>query len=154
MPKPVKENLSRLVRRAVKEKNLSLNDVHEKSGKQIAKSYVSRIMTGNVRNITLDKLVALADGLGEDPHALFAAYYGRPQRRSAVEPQEAFEWGAVEFVEMMRKVAADNMLTEIVKEATRLWPEEYTVVLAYLTALNERKRKSKRKNLPGGKATG
>jgi transcriptional regulator with XRE-family HTH domain len=152
MPKTVKENLSQLVKRLVDEKHLSLGEVREKSGDRIARSYVSRIMTGNVENITLEKLLALARGLGEDPHLLLAAYCGR-QPGPDIEPQEVMEWGAVEFVEMMRKVAADNKLSEIMSEATRLWPEECQVVLTFMRDLNERKQKSKRNRLPDNKTT-
>jgi transcriptional regulator with XRE-family HTH domain len=152
MPKSVKENLSQLVKRVVQEKKLKLRQVEQKSGGKIARSYVSRIMTGDVRNITLDKLVALAHGLELDPHILFTAYYGRPPS-STDESQEVLEWGAVEFVEMMREVVGNPKLTEIVRAATKLWPEEYETVLTYLTELNERKRKSKGKKLPNGKAT-
>lgn len=151
MPKAVKENLSQLVSRIIKEKDLSLREVHERCDGKIAASYVSRIMTGNVSNISLDKLVVLACGLGEDPHTLFTAYYGRLPC-SATEPQEVFEWGAVEFVEIMRKVVGNTKLTEIMEEATQLWPEEYQVVLTYIRVLNERKRKSKGKMLPNNKS--
>lgn len=67
--------------------------------------------------------------------------------------KEVFEWGAVEFVEIMRKVVGNAKLTEIVEEATQLRPEEYPVVLTYLRSLNERKRKSKGKELPNNKAS-
>jgi transcriptional regulator with XRE-family HTH domain len=152
MPKSVKENLSQFVKRVISEKNLTLREVEQKSGKQIARSYVSRIMTGDVQNITLEKLIALARGLDVDPHSLFTAYYGRPQS-SIDESQEVFEWSAVEFVEMMREIVGNPKLTEIVKAATQLWPEEYSTVYIYLSELNERKRKSKGKKLPNGKAT-
>jgi hypothetical protein len=108
-------------------------------------------MTGDVKNITLDKLVALARGLDVDPHSLFTAYYGRPQI-SMDESQEVFEWSAVEFVNLMREVVGNPKLTEIVRAAAQLWPEEYSTVLIYLTELNERKRKSKGKKLPNGKS--
>jgi transcriptional regulator with XRE-family HTH domain len=150
MPKSVKENLSQLVKRVVQEKKLKLRQVEQKSGGKIARSYVSRIMTGDVSNITLDKLIALARGLELDPHTLFTAYYGRSPS-STDESQEVFEWGAVEFVEMMREVVGNPKLTEIVRAATKLWPEEYQTVFTYLTELNERKRKSKEKKLPNGK---
>ncbi len=141
-----------MVSRVVRDKGLKLRDVARNSDGQIAQSYVSRIMTGDVNNISLDKLVALACGLGEDPHRLFTAYYGG-WPRSATNRQEDFECSAVEFVEVMRKVAGNGRLTEIVKEATQLWPEEYPVVLGYVRQLNERKRKSKGKKLAGDQTT-
>ena len=149
MPKSVKENLSQLVKRVVQEKKLKLRQVEQKSGGKIARSYVSRIMTGDVSNITLDKLIALARGLELDPHTLFTAYYGRSPS-STDESHEILEWGAVEFVEMMRDVVRNPKLTEIVRAATQLWPEEYETVFTYLTELNE--RKSKGKKLPNGKS--
>ena len=152
MPKSVKENLSQFVKRVIRERNLTLRQVEQKSGGKIARSYVSRIMTGDVKNITLEKLVALAGGIDVDPHSLFTAYYGRPQS-STDESQEVFEWSAVEFVNLMREVVVNPELTEIVKAATQLWPEEYSTVLIYMTELNERKRKSKGKKMPNGKAT-
>jgi transcriptional regulator with XRE-family HTH domain len=151
MPKSVKENLSQFVKRVISERNLTLRQVEMNSGCQITRGYISRIMTGDVKNITLDKLVALARGLDVDPHSLFTAYYGRPQI-SMDESQEVFEWSAVEFVNLMREVVGNPKLTEIVRAAAQLWPEEYSTVLIYLTELNERKRKSKGKKLPNGKS--
>jgi transcriptional regulator with XRE-family HTH domain len=152
MRKHGKSGLAEFVSRVVRDKGLKLCDVARNSDGQIAQSYVSRIMTGDVNNISLDKLVALARGIGEDPHRVFTAYYGS-WPRSATNRQEDFECGAVEFVEVMRKVARDSRLTEIVKEATRLWPEEYPVVLGYVRQLNEHKRRSKWKKLSVDKAT-
>jgi transcriptional regulator with XRE-family HTH domain len=152
MRKHGKGGLAELVGRVVRDKELKLRDVARNSDGQIAQSYISRIMTGDVNNISLDKLVALARGIGEDPHRLFAAYYGRSSR-GATNSQEDIECGTVEFVDVMRKVVGDSRLTEIVKEATQLWPEEYPVVLGYMRQLNEHKRKSKGKKPPGDKAT-
>jgi hypothetical protein len=150
--KQSKGELAELVGRVVRDKGLKLRDVARNSDGQIAQSYVSRIIAGDVNNVSLDKLVALGRGKGEDPHRLFTAYYGS-WPRCATNAQEDFECGAVEFVEVMRKVAGDSRLTEIVKEVTQLWPEEYLVVLGYMKQLNEHKRRSKGKKLSGDKAT-
>ena len=152
MRKQDRGGLAELISRVVRDKELKLRDVARNSDGQIAQSYISRIMTGDVNNISLDKLVALARGLGEDPHRLFTAYYRRSPR-CATNAQEDIELGAVEFVEVMRKVVGNGSLTEIVKEATQLLPEEYAVVLGYMRQLNERKRKSKGKKLPAHKKT-
>jgi transcriptional regulator with XRE-family HTH domain len=143
MGKYVKENLSQLIRRAVRQKKLTLRQVQQKSGGKIDESYVSRIMTGNVTNITLDKLVALACGIGEDPHTLFTAYYGRLPR-SESEPQDVFELDVQEFVSLMQEMSVNPDLVEIMRGAVLLRPEECAAVIRYVSCLNERKRMAKK----------
>ncbi|MFP5260591.1 MAG: helix-turn-helix domain-containing protein [Blastocatellia bacterium] len=144
MGKYVKENLSQLVRRVIREKKLSLRQVQELSGGQIEKSYISRIMTGNVKNITLEKLVALARGLDMDPHILFSAYYFDP-RPAAGEPLDVIELSLTEFTALMQKVAVNPKFVEIVEEVVQLHPgEQTTAMLNYAMYLNGRKRAARR----------
>jgi transcriptional regulator with XRE-family HTH domain len=140
MGKYVKETLSQLVRRVIRQKQLSLRQVQDLSGGQIEKSYISRIMTGNVKNITLEKLVALARGLDMDPHVLFSAYYFNP-RGPAGEPLDVIELSLAEFTALMQKVAVTPKFVEIVEEVVRLQPGEQTAALLnYAMYLNGRKR--------------
>jgi transcriptional regulator with XRE-family HTH domain len=143
MARRVKEDLSHLVRRLIKQKKLSLREVQERSGGQIEKSYISRIMTGNVKNITLEKLLALARGLDSDPHELFTAYCGHPPGE-VKEPQDVFEVDVAEFISLMQKVAVSPDLIEIMKESAQLEPEECPSVLRYIMYMNERRRRAKR----------
>jgi transcriptional regulator with XRE-family HTH domain len=140
--KYVKENLTQLVRRVIRQKNLTLRQVQEKAGGRIDESYVSRIMSGNTKNISLDKLIALAHGIEQDPHALFTAYYGCPPA-SKQQPQEVFELNVPEFISLMQKVSVNPELIEIIKEALELQPEECAAAIRYVSYLNERKRKAK-----------
>ena len=153
MRKHGKGGLAELVSRIIREKELKLRDVARKSQGQIAQSYVSRIISGDVTNLTTDKLLALSRGIEVDPYELFSAATGLPVLSPSRKPKDKVELGAVEFVEIMRKVVGNAKLTGIVKEAARLWPEEYAVVLTYVTQLNERKQKSKGKKLPDDKGT-
>jgi transcriptional regulator with XRE-family HTH domain len=151
MAKRVKENLSQLVRRVVKEKKLKLRDVQDKSGGKIDESYVSRIMTGNVTNITLDKLVALAKGIAEDEHTLFTAYLGHPSR-STSEPQDVFELDIAEFASLIQKISVNPDLIEIMKEAADLPQEECEAVRRYVLYLSARRhRAERRKKMPRDK---
>ena len=59
-----RESLAEFVRRVRAERKLSLNDVRVQSGLQIATSYLNRIENGEVTNVSLEKLKALARGLG------------------------------------------------------------------------------------------
>jgi transcriptional regulator with XRE-family HTH domain len=153
MRKQGKGGLAELVSRVIREKELKLRDVASKSDGKIAQSYVSRIISGDVTNLSTDKLVALSRGLDIDPYELFSAATGLPKLSPSRKPKDKVELGAIEFVEIMRKVVGNIRLSELVEEATQLWPEEYPIVLTYLTHLNERKQKSKGKKLLNDKAT-
>jgi hypothetical protein len=54
----------------------------------------------------------------------------------------------------MQKIALSPQLMEILQEVIELYPEEYPVVMKYVTVLNERKRKSQHsKNVTRDKAS-
>ncbi|HVG17405.1 MAG TPA: helix-turn-helix transcriptional regulator [Blastocatellia bacterium] len=140
MGKYVKESLSQLVGRTIRQKRLSLRAVQERSGGQIEKSYISRIMTGNVKNITLEKLIALARGLDLDPHVLFDAYCAHP-RSSASEAQEVIELRVPEFAALVHKVAVNPKFVEVMEEVVQLQTgEEIAALIKYALHLNERRR--------------
>lgn len=67
------EGLDRYVRRILKEKNLTLSDVERRADSNISDSYVHGISTGSIKNLSVDKLKALARGLGVRESQLFAA---------------------------------------------------------------------------------
>lgn len=153
MPKQVKENLSQLIRRVISQKKLRLRDIQVKSGHQITESYVSRIMTGSVKNITLDKLIALAKGIGEDEHTLFSAYLGRPAELSS-EPLDVFGLDVAEFGSLIQKVSVNPDLIEIMKESADLPPEECQAVRRYVLYLKERIQRAEReKRKPHSKSS-
>jgi transcriptional regulator with XRE-family HTH domain len=67
MAKRQREDLADFVRRTLKEKRLSTRDVEERAkrkGMRITHGYVSRIISHSATNLTVDKLKALAAGLG------------------------------------------------------------------------------------------
>ncbi|HKP86376.1 MAG TPA: XRE family transcriptional regulator [Blastocatellia bacterium] len=155
MPRMIKEDLAHLIRRVVKEKNLKLRDIAHRSGGQIAQSYVSRLMTGNVKNLTVEKLVALARGLDIDPHAVLAAAHGH-QSQLADGSKVVEEMGALEFAGLMRRVAASPDLIEVMKSLIELGPEQHSSVLKFIASLTSSKKQSRRgrktqeRNKPGG----
>lgn len=63
------ENLRAFVERVMHQKGLSIREVQEHASRKgpIAASYISRIITGKVRNLSVDRVVALAEGLGVNP---------------------------------------------------------------------------------------
>lgn len=71
-----RETLDQYVRRVLKEKRLTLSEVERRAGGSISDSYVAGITNGNVRNLTLDKLKALARGLGVTEDKIIAIASG------------------------------------------------------------------------------
>lgn len=70
------ETLADYVRRVRDEKRLSLADVSQLSGGQITRSHISRIENGELTNVGLDKLRALAKGLGVTEDEVFSVARG------------------------------------------------------------------------------
>jgi len=74
MAKKQKEDLADFVRRVLKEKGLTTRDVEQRAkrkGKQINNGHVSRIVSRTATNLTVDKLKALAFGLGVREKEIF-----------------------------------------------------------------------------------
>lgn len=73
------ESLADFVRRIRIDKNLSTGDVARRSLGEITDAYVSRIENGYVKNVSLEKLSALAKGLGVAEAAIIRVALGKPQ---------------------------------------------------------------------------
>ena len=153
MDKQGRDNLGKFIKGIIKRDKLKLRDIEFKSGGEITNSYISRITNGNVKNLSLDKLDALARGLGINAHELFTAAYGPPPAASVSKTEDQpVELGAVEFLTMMQKVAVEPDYIEIMKEVIQLWPEESKVMLESLKTINEKKRKSQTRKKPSRNA--
>ena len=72
------ETLAEYVRRILGEKQLTLKEVEVRSGRKIGDAYVAHIVRGAARNLSVDKLKALAVGLGEPEEAVFKVARGVP----------------------------------------------------------------------------
>jgi transcriptional regulator with XRE-family HTH domain len=70
------ESLSEYVSRVMEEKNLRPIDVARKSGGGIGDSHVTNIASGTTQNVSIERLKALATGLGVDPVELFKVATG------------------------------------------------------------------------------
>lgn len=71
------EPLADYVRRVRHEKRLSTTDVENQSGGAISDAYVTRIENGYVKNVSPEKLAALAKGLGISEDEIFAVARGK-----------------------------------------------------------------------------
>jgi transcriptional regulator with XRE-family HTH domain len=129
------ETLSEFLKRVMKQKGLTLRDVEQNCCKKITNSYISRVINGKVQNLTLETIVALAEGFDVDPHEIFAAAYGKPPQNLAIDP--------LLLIDMLQKLAGNPQLVKVVREWTRLSGEEQTAMLQAVERINERESAKK-----------
>ena len=145
--------MGRYVQRLLQQKKLTLREVERQADGQITNSYISKILNGTVTNLTVEKIAALARGLGVDGREIFEIAYGESEGLTNA-PQSDGPPDALMLIDVMQKIALSPQLMEILQEVVELYPEEYPVVIKYITVLNERKRKSQQtKSLSRDKAT-
>ena len=80
------ETLSKYVDRVMKEKNLKALDVEARAteaGHKITDTYVTNIVRGTNKNLSVEKLLALADGLDVDKVELFKVAAGIKDQRDS-----------------------------------------------------------------------
>ena len=138
---PDADSLGHFVRRAMRQKGLSIRDVQDRAGgpKKIAASYISRIINAKVTNLSVDKLLVLADGLGVDPFELFAAASARGPRSAG---------GAVdasELIDTMQQAVGEPASLEVLRRWLRLGPEQRTAVLSWVRFLSGEAMSGKQK---------
>lgn len=138
-----KETLGQYVSRVMRQKGLSQRDVVSRAGEEIAGSYISGIVSGQIDNLSMNKFKALARGLGVNVVELFVIASGevittaRSQRNAGIADMAA-------FLELMKKVAEDPDLIEILQMAATLKAEERKAVLDSVRTLTEVSHRSRR----------
>jgi transcriptional regulator with XRE-family HTH domain len=68
--------LGEYILRTSKEKDLTLRDIEARSGGKITHGYLSKIISGSTKNVTVDKILAIARGLGVSEEDVFDAARG------------------------------------------------------------------------------
>lgn len=139
-----KHRLGEYVKWVMKLKGLTQKDVQRLSGGRITDGYVASITTGRAGNLSVEKLTALADGLGVDLNDLFHVASGRPETleeddkiRSVSDP--------LMILDIVQKVVASPDVTEILHEVVRLSSEERASLLGFIKKLDTNKRRVRRK---------
>jgi transcriptional regulator with XRE-family HTH domain len=142
-----KQHLGEYVKWVMKLKGLTQKDVQRMAGGRITDGYVASITTGRASNLSVEKLKALADGLGVDLDELFHIASGRPEKldgrnktRRATNP--------LVILETVQKVVASPDVTEILHEVVGLSSEERASLLGFIKRLGTIKRKARRKVKP------
>jgi transcriptional regulator with XRE-family HTH domain len=143
MSKTSKSGLSRYVERVMKEKHLSRRDVKLRSGGEITDSYVSGIISGSAKNLSVDKLKALARGLRVREIELIRVAFGLSDERGP--HRDADQSHNLLLLDITKKAVISNDVAEIVQEVIKLSPAERAVVLQYVNRLGRADRKTQRK---------
>jgi transcriptional regulator with XRE-family HTH domain len=136
------ESLSQYVKRVIEEKGLTLHDVELLSGKRITDTYVSNIISGEASNPSIDKIQALARGLGVEAVELFKAAVGKEESVGEDVEKSGKEDAtqALVVVRMMEKVVLNEALRNIVRLLMTMNDEELEQVLSSLLLMSGRER--------------
>jgi transcriptional regulator with XRE-family HTH domain len=140
-----KETLGQYVARVVKERGLKHHEVRQMSGGKITDGYVRGIMTGKAKNPSVDKLKALARGLGVSEDEIFRVARGVTTEGEAKTRDGQLNYQLI--VNLMSNSLKNRTLAELLSEVARLSfdsQEEALKVLSYLNARKQRSSRSKK----------
>ena len=143
MSKTSKPELSRYVERVMQDKHLSRRDVSLRSGGEITDSYVSAILSGSAKNLSIDKLKALAHGLRVREMSLIRAAFGLSEERENRSADDQSH--NLLLLDISKKTLISYDVAEIVREVVKLTPAERAVVLQYVKRVGRADRKMHRK---------
>ena len=133
-----RETLSQYVKRVMRQKDINQHDIERNCEGEITNSYVSKIMRGIVKNLTADKTVALAKGMGVSPFEVFAAMCGEPIREEEV-------LDARVAVDMLQKIVLNPRLMEIMRLSDQLGEKGQNRVITSLKFAKEKSKSKSRK---------
>src|SRR5262249_55924980 len=129
------EALRKHIAQIMREKGLRVRDIRRRSAGTITESYVSEILKGVAAHPSIEKLTALARGLGVDPVELFSVAAG------GIFDDESRRLGdrsyAVRVLDMMRRIALSPDLIAIAQEIGQLSEGDAEIAHASLISLKE-----------------
>ncbi|MEK6320705.1 MAG: helix-turn-helix domain-containing protein [Acidobacteriota bacterium] len=143
MKKTGKQGLSHYVERVMKEKHLSRRDVKLRSGGEITDSYVSGIVSGSAKNLSVEKLKALARGLRVREMELIRVAFGLSDQSGAHRATDQSH--NLVLIDLTKKTLISNDVAEIVQDVLSLSPADRVIVLQYVKRLGKAERRAQRK---------
>jgi transcriptional regulator with XRE-family HTH domain len=134
----VSTDLGEYVRRVMKLKGLTQKDVQRMSGGRITDGYVASITIGRASNLSVEKIKALADGLGVDVDELFHIACGVPETDTRrIDP--------LMILETLQRAVTSPDVSQILHEVVAMSPQERADLLRYIKRLGSTKSKSRGK---------
>ena len=135
-----REEFSEYVRRVMKQKGLNATDVERNSGNKIDRSHVSKFMRGVETNPSANAMMALAAGLGVNPHEVFTAVTGCPLDEGQLRAPDV-----AEILSILERVTTDAELLEALRGLIRLSKNGRVAVSELLKFSNEQKEPMRRR---------
>ena len=142
------ETLSEYVKRVMTEKRLTLREVARLSGSRITQGYVGGIVQGLHTNPSVEKLKALAAGLGVDENEAFRVARGLEAKLpSSLEEMSRDREANLAFLDMMKSTVDDPVLMKILNLALQLSPDARATALKFVVVLADDDRELREKSL-------
>jgi hypothetical protein len=121
------DELIKLIQQVMKEKDISVPQIQQRSGGNIKVSFIYDILSGKTKTISVETVHALAAGLGMNSLDVFKAASGEEISFDHPEP-----WPPHILLKIMEQVVDDPELTEIVKALVQATPKKRKAILAQL----------------------
>jgi hypothetical protein len=121
------DELIRLINRVMQEKGLSVPQIQKRSGGKIKNSFIYDILSGKTKTLSVEKVHALAEGLGVDSIDVFKAASGE-----AVEFTYTERWSPKTLLKIMEQVVDDPQLTQILQALLKAKPSKRQAILRSL----------------------
>jgi transcriptional regulator with XRE-family HTH domain len=115
----------------MKLKGLTQKDVQRMSGGRITDGYVASITIGRASNLSVEKLQALAAGLGVEADDLFHVACGVPDEPGAAR-KKSRPPDALMILDTVQKAVVSPDVTEILHAVVRMSVEERAALLAFI----------------------
>jgi transcriptional regulator with XRE-family HTH domain len=131
------ETLSQYVKRILKEKQMTMKNVQERSQGGIADAYVGSIVNGVAKNPSVDKLKALAAGLGEPEDDVFKVARGLPLDYEAEASRDP--WPGTILAKAIGRIVSSPELTKILHALLQMSLKELQAMLKYIESMKKLK---------------
>ena len=132
---PKVETLGEYLKRIMSEKRLTMIDVQERSDRRITDAYIANIMKGIANNPSVDKLKALAVGIGEPEDDVFKVARGVPLDGKQEENGEP--WSAGGIVKAMEMVMTSPERTQILRALMQMSIKDLKAVLQFIESMKK-----------------
>ena len=118
------EELIKLIRLVMQEKGLSVLQIQKRSREKIKDSFISDILSGKTKTISVEKVHALAEGLGVNSIEVFKAASGEAIDFTNTEP-----WPPKKLLKTMEQVVDNPQLTKIMQSLPKMKPARIDAIL-------------------------
>ena len=118
------EELREYIQQVLAQKGLSILQVEKRSGGKIKDSYIRDILDGKTKAISVEKLNALAEGLGVDGLELYKLASGKQAVFKYEDP-----WPNSVLIKAIEAITSNPDLTKIIKALLKMKPAEIKAIL-------------------------